>query len=140
LTINPPQPTTNVYPSFVSKVDSDGNEIAGIRLPPVAVPVATTAGWNLRANVFGGPDGCESSGTLIPFAIDATTRTAKGDPRPSLTERYGTHAAYTAQVTAAASALQAQRLLLPADVSKYTAAAANPVAVVNNPVYGTYTW
>lgn len=140
LTIAPPTPSTMVYPSFVSKVDTDGNEIAGIRLPPVSVPVATTAGWNLRADAFGGPDGCESSGTLIPFAATAAARNAIGDPRPSLTERYGTHANYIAQVTAAANALQAQRLLLPADVQRYVTTAAQPVTVVNNPVYGSYTW
>ena len=140
LSIEPPQPTGMVYPSFVSKVDADGNEVAGIRLPAVSVPVATTTGWNLRAPAFGGPDGCESSGSLIPFAPDLATRTAKGDPRPSLTERYGTHAAYAQMVAAAAQALQNQRLLLPADVQAYTAAAQLPIDVVNNPLYGTYTW
>ncbi len=142
LSINPPVPTGNVYPSFVSKVDADGNEVAGIRLPPVSVPLATTTGWNLRAPAYGGPDGCESSGSYIPFAVDAAHRTAIGDPRPSLTERYGSHANYVTQVTTAANALQAQRLLLPADVSAYVTGAAATVTVgANNPVYpGGYTW
>jgi Alpha/beta hydrolase domain len=140
LSINPPQATGSVYPSFVSKLDADGNEVAGVRLPPVAAPVATTAGWNLRSAAFGGNDGCESTGSLIPFAPDAATRTAKGDPRPSLTERYGTHAAYVAAVTAAANALQAQRLLLPADVQAYIQAAQLPISVIANPVYGSYSW
>ncbi len=65
ITVVPPKPTGKVYPNFVSKVDVDGNELAGIRLPPVSVPVATTAGWNHRATAFGGPDGCESSGLLV---------------------------------------------------------------------------
>ncbi|HEY4066627.1 MAG TPA: alpha/beta hydrolase domain-containing protein [Burkholderiaceae bacterium] len=140
MTINPPTATGNVYPSFVSKVDSDGNEIAGIRLPPVSVPVATTAGWNLRSTAFGGPDGCESTGTLVPFAPDAAARTTLGDPRPSLAERYGTHAAYVAAVTSAANTLAAQRLLLPADVQAYITTASQPVSVVGNPVYGSYSW
>src|SRR5690606_24640403 len=50
------------YPHFVSKVDKDGNEVAGIRLPPVVAPIATTTGWGLRQEQFGGPDGCEASG------------------------------------------------------------------------------
>ncbi len=132
--------TGKVYPNFVSKVDVDGNEVAGIRLPPVAVPVATTAGWNHRATAFGGPDGCESSGLLVPFAPDQATRTAIGDPRLSLTERYGTHAAYASAVAAAASALQAQRFLLPMDVQTYITNAQNPITVTGNPLYGTYTW
>jgi hypothetical protein len=136
----PPVPTGKVYPNFVSKVDVDGNEMAGIRLPPVAVPVATTAGWNHRATAFGGPDGCESSGLLVPFAPDQTTRTTIGDPRLSLTERYGTHAAYTSAVTAAAATLQAQRFLLPMDVQTYITNAQKPITVTNNPIYGTYTW
>ncbi len=140
VSVVPPQPTGNVYPAFVSKVDIDGNEIAGIRLPAVAAPVATTAGWNLRAPAFGGPDGCESNGSLIPFAPDQATRTAIGDPRLSLTERYGTHAGYVAAVTAAANTLMTQRLLLAADVANYISAAARPIVVTNNPVYGSYTW
>jgi hypothetical protein len=135
----PPLATGKVYPTLVSKVDADGNEIAGIRLPPVAVPVATTTGWNLRRDPFDAPDGCESSGSLIPFAPDMATRIV-GDPRLSLTERYGSHANYVAAVTAAANALAVQRLLLPADVQAYITAAQQPVNVVNNPVYGSYTW
>ena len=55
------------YPIFVSKVDQDGNEVAGIRLPQVAAPVATTTGWALRRAGFGENDGCESDGQHIPF-------------------------------------------------------------------------
>ncbi len=140
MTTNPPVATGKVYPSFVSKVDSDGNEIAGIRLPGVAAPVATTAGWNLRSAAFGGNDGCESTGSYIPFAPTATARTASGDPRPSLDERYGSHAGYVAAVTAAVNALEAQRLLLPTDAQAYISTAQQPVSVVNNPIYGTYSW
>src|SRR5262249_31839253 len=55
------------YPIFVSKVDADGNEIAGVRLPGVEAPIATTTGWALRATATGGPDGCEANGQFIPF-------------------------------------------------------------------------
>jgi hypothetical protein len=140
ISVVPPTPTGKVYPNFVSKVDVDGNEIAGIRLPPVSVPVATTAGWNHRAAAFGGPDGCESSGLLVPFAPDQATRTTVNDPRLSLTERYGTHAAYASAVAAAAATLQAKRLLLPMDVQTYITNAQKPITVTNNPLYGSYTW
>jgi hypothetical protein len=139
MTINPPNATGKVYPSFVSKVDSDGNEIAGIRLPPVTAPVATTAGWNLRSAAFGLNDGCESTGSLIPFSPTVALKVA-GDPRPSLDERYGSHAGYVAAVTAQANALAAQRLLLPADVQAYITSAQAQVKVIGNPVYGTYSW
>ena len=101
--------------------------------------MATTTGWNLRSAAFSLNDGCESTGTLIPFAPTVAAR-LPGDPRLSLDERYGSHAGYVAAVTAAANTLAAQRLLLPADVQAYISAAQQPVNVVNNPVYGSYTW
>ncbi len=119
LTITPPDFSGPVYPSFVSSVDDDGNELAGIRLPAVVAPVATTTGWALRAAQFGGPDGCESSGQLIPFKTTKAERLAIGDPRRSLEERYKNHANYVKAVTKAAESLESQRLLLPEDVQRY---------------------
>ena len=111
----------------MSKVDRAGNEIAGIRLPPVAAPVATTTGWGLRATAFGGGpdgfDGCESSGQLIPFAATKAERLAAGDPRMSLEERYRDHETYVRAVTKAAEKLERRRLLLPDDVKRYIDAA-----------------
>jgi hypothetical protein len=123
ISITPPLATGQVYPSFVSKVDADGNEVAGIRLPPVAAPLATTSGWAHRATAFGGPDGCESSGQTIALPVTDADQTASGDPRASVTSRYGNKAGYVAAVTTAAQALQARRLLLQADVDAYIAAA-----------------
>ena len=119
LTNNPPAFSGPVYPSFVSRVDKDGNEVAGIRLPPVEAPIATTSGWGLRAAAFGGPDGCESSGQWIPFATTRSARLATGDPRKSLEERYKDHDGYVKEVTKAAEKLEKKRLLLPSDVKRY---------------------
>jgi hypothetical protein len=144
LDVYPPVATGKYYPSFVSKVDVDGNEIAGIRLPEVVAPIATNTGWNLRSAAFGGKadgtDGCESSGSSIVFAPTAAARTAINDPRPSLAERYGDRAGLVAARTAAANALKAQRLLLQADVDAYITKAAQPITVVGSPTYGSYTW
>src|SRR5437763_2059497 len=69
-TINPPVITPpyednpangKIYPSYVPKTDSDGNDIAGIRLPELVVPLATYTGWGLRSGVWAN-DGCEASG------------------------------------------------------------------------------
>jgi alpha/beta hydrolase family protein len=119
LTINPPDFSGPVYPSFVSRVDRDGNEEAGVRLPPVAAPIATTTGWALRRAEFGGDDGCESSGQWIPFKKTKDERLASGDPRRSLEERYKDLAGYVKAVMKAAEKLQKERLLLPADVKRY---------------------
>ena len=35
--------------------DGDGNEMAGIRVPEVAVPLGTAAGWNFRSAAGGNP-------------------------------------------------------------------------------------
>jgi hypothetical protein len=107
------------YPSFVSKTDEDGNEIAGIRLPPVAAPVATTTGWALRRAEFGLNDGCEGAGQRIPLARTEADRRQANDPRLSLEERYGTHAGYVRAVAAAARELMSERLLLDHDAQRY---------------------
>ena len=111
------------YPIFVPKVDQDGNEISGVRLPPVAAPIATTTGWAVRAAESGGPDGCEGSGQHIPFAATKAQRMATGDPRLSLEERYVTHDGYVTAVALAAGKLEGQGFLLPADVKAYVAEA-----------------
>jgi hypothetical protein len=117
--INPPDFSGPVYPSFVSRVDHDGNEVAGIRLPPVEAPIATTTGWALRREEFGGPDGCEASGQWIPFKTTKAERLAGGDPRRSLEERYKDHDRYVKEVAKAARKLERRRLLLPEDVQRY---------------------
>jgi hypothetical protein len=128
LTILPPKSRGTPYPVFVPKTDSDGNDIAGIRVPDVAVPLATYTGWGLRATPAGETggavlvDGCDASGQRIPFANTEADR--NGDPRPSLQARYGNAAGtndnYVAAVTAAANALVKQRFLLQQDVATYT--------------------
>ena len=122
LTTLPPRKVGTPYPALVPKTDADGNGIAGIRIPEVAVPVATYTGWGLRANANG--DSCDHFGQMIPFAKTKAERTASGDPRPSLEERYASNADYVAKVTAAANTLKAERLLLDEDVQAAIAKAA----------------
>ncbi len=112
---------SNTYTTLVSAVDADGNEVAGIKLPPIAVPVATYTGWNVYKKEPG--ELCDRDGSYIPFAKSKAGREAVGDPRPSLEERYGTRAGYVVKVKAAADALVAERLLLPADAEAYVKAA-----------------
>src|SRR4030095_11533624 len=105
-------PNGPVYPSFVPKTDSDGNDIAGVRLPDVTVPLATYTGWALRRGVQAN-DGCEANGQYIPFA---PTEAARGsDPRPSVAARYSTFDAYYSKVLKAIDDMIADRLLLCED-------------------------
>ena len=57
----------SAYPVLVPQVDADGNELAGVRVPELAVPVATYTGWNLF-NERSGPDRCrlEHAGIVHP--------------------------------------------------------------------------
>ena len=105
------------------QVDSDGNDIDGIRRLTLQVPLGTYTGWNIRRTGFSEEDACDLtgsslvSGSYMPFAVTKAERAATGDPRPSLEERYGTLANYTALAIAAASKLVAQRLLLQSDAA-----------------------
>jgi hypothetical protein len=119
--IDPPARIDHVYGTRVCAVGVDGNEVAGIRLPPIAVPLGTHTGWNLyRAQPS---ELADRDGSFIPFARTRSEREAAGDPRPSLEERYGNLDAYVAKVKAAAEALLAERLLLPTDAAAYVAVA-----------------
>lgn len=114
---SPPTP----YATFVSAVDSDGNEIAGIRLPQIAVPLGTFTGWNVYKAQ---PDElADRDGSFIAFARTKAEREAAGDPRPSLQERYGAKAHYVDQVRQAAAALVAERLMLQGDADRLIALA-----------------
>jgi len=104
-----------IYPTYVPKTDADGNDIAGVRLPDVTVPLATYTGWALRAGAQAN-DGCEGTGQMIPFAKTKADRIASGDPRPSVEERYPSLMAYTAQATKAIDDMVARRFMLKEDV------------------------
>jgi hypothetical protein len=113
------------FGSLVSAVDEDGNEIAGIALPEVAVPLATHAGWNLRHPDLGGADQLlVFAGSTIPFAGTRAERQASGDPRLSVEERYRSRAHYLGRVREAARALARAGYLLEDDVELSVAAAA----------------
>jgi hypothetical protein len=119
LTILPPLLLGSPYPVFVPRTDDDGNDVAGIRLPEVEVPLATYTGWGLRAAAFAGDDLCDAAGQKIDFAQTKPDRLALGDPRRSIEERYRTHEAYAKEVARAAKHLHRQRLLLEEDVQRY---------------------
>ena len=119
----PPAPVPGkAYRVLVPKVDADGNELAGIRLPDISVPLGTHTGWNLRGAGFSA-GALMLVGAYFPFAETRAERQANGDPRPSLEERYPSHDAYVAAVTRAAAELQEARLLLAEDAERYIAAA-----------------
>ena len=113
------------YAVGVPAVDADGNEVAGVRAPMLAAPLATYTGWNPRARGFGHGALHSFEGSLLPFPDTPSERAMTGDPRPSVLERYATAADYVAAIGAAARALVAEGLMLEEDVARCIAAAAD---------------
>jgi hypothetical protein len=138
-TIQPPI-IKSVLPVYAAKVDPvDGNEIV-TGLPTVLgeAPLGTYVGWNLATTGWYGPNasngpgsvgqvfaGAGNSGGYLPFWDTQTNRTAHGDPRPSLEERYGNHTGYVCVVAAAANKAVGQRFLLPSDAQTLITNASN---------------
>jgi hypothetical protein len=108
-------------PMLVPRVNVDGNEDVAsqsVPSPLFQAPLGTYLGWNITAGGYRKDTICAFTGGYVPFAKTRAQRVAQADPRLSLEERYGTHAAYVAAVTAAANASVAQRFLLRADADK----------------------
>ena len=111
-------------PFLVPQVDGDGNELAGIAFPDVAVPLATYTGWNFRNPAIGQPgEILPLAGSYIPLAVTRAAREANHDPRPSLEERYGDRARYQAVVTDRAEDLVETGYMLPQDLDTVVARA-----------------
>jgi len=121
-TAPPPRPEQS-YTTLVSKVDRDGNELGGIRLPSIAAPIATYTGWNFyKASELAG-ELCDRDGTYALFAVTKAERLQTGDPRPSLEERYGDKAGWLTALRDAAAQLVIERVLLIEDAERIVAAA-----------------
>jgi hypothetical protein len=120
---NQPPPILQAIPLKVPRVDADGNELGGVPTVLRDAPLGTYLGWNITSTGFHRGQVCNYVGGMIPFAVTQSERLANGDPRLSLTERYGNHAGYVAAVTAAANSAFAQGYLLAADRDALIAAA-----------------
>ncbi|HEY3091912.1 MAG TPA: alpha/beta hydrolase domain-containing protein, partial [Vicinamibacterales bacterium] len=104
-------------PLLVSQVDKDGNELGGLRLPDVMVPLATTAGWNFRKAAIGGTHLLYPLlGSYVPFASTKAERERAHDPRLSIEERYPSRDQYLKQVQEAAASLVKEGYVLAEDV------------------------
>ncbi len=105
------------YRTYVSALDADGNEVAGIRPPELAAPLATFTGWNPRHPEQGAAgDLMSMMGSTLPFAPTRAERERSGDPRRSIAERYPSRDAYLERVREATQKLVAGRHVLAEDV------------------------
>ena len=106
-------------PLLVPRVDADGNDLPGIRLPDLAVPLGTAAGWAFRPKTMGSPhEFYLLRGAWVPFAATRAKREAAGDARPSVEERYASKDDYLTKVRAVLEELVKRRLLEEIDLEK----------------------
>lgn len=105
ITQEPPK-VAGEYPPLVPQVGADGNEISGVHMPWVAVPLATYTGWNLRDPSVGFPDRQQNFiGSYIPF------------PKSRISELYRDENDYFGRYAAAAMNLIDERFLVPDDLN-----------------------
>ena len=116
-------------PQLVVRVDADGNEVAGVKSPLLWAPLGTYTGWNVttaglyEGQLCGSSFGSSPIGGFIPFARTKAERTASGDPRLSLEERYKDHDSYVSAVKSAAETLVRDGYLLAEDAASMIAQA-----------------
>jgi alpha/beta hydrolase family protein len=102
---------------LVPQVDVNGNDMGGVSLPELQVPLATYTGWNLRDPSIGAGDlRLSFYGSFIPFARTAAEREKTGDPRLSVAERYASRDEYRGKFAEAAMKLIHERFLLREDL------------------------
>ena len=106
------------YAVLVPQVNTDGNDVSGIRLPEVAVPLGTYTGWNVTIPALkdlGYLSGL--MGGFEPFALTREVRLKNGDMRLSIEERYAGRQDYLDRIKQAAQGLVRERFMLAEDVS-----------------------
>ena len=97
-------------PGLVSDLDDDGNEVAGVRLPHVSVPLDVSFGWNPERPRDGVPvETWNLAGGRVAL------------PAAEIMRRYGEAGTFLARVRADAEALVAARHLLAEDVEAVVA-------------------
>ena len=103
--------------AYVSAIDADGNEVAGIKPVELLAPLATFTGWNPRHPDQGAAgDLMQMRGSTLAFAQTRVAREKSGDPRPSVEERYASREAYLEAVRVAAKQMVTRRHALGEDV------------------------
>jgi hypothetical protein len=116
VTVEPPKIGSS-FPILVPQVDADGNGLAGVRMPELAVPLATYTGWNLFNDRSGPTDALSSmQGSYIPLPRTSADRKRTSDPRLSIEERYRDKDHYVGLVAKAALELIDQGFLLAEDL------------------------
>jgi hypothetical protein len=114
---NEPPAVGEPYRVLVPQVNADGNDIGGIALPEVAVPLGTHTGWNIAIPPLAPLRYLAGLlGSFEPFAQTRADRESTGDSRLSIGERYSGKRDYLDRVGRAVNDLVKERFMLAADV------------------------
>jgi hypothetical protein len=98
-----------IFPLYVPQLDKDGNELGGIKMPEVAVPLAMYTGWNYRA----GPN-------VPKLYLNDMTGSTILKPAAEIKQKFPTRQSYEAETQKVTDQLVQQRLLLPRDATRVT--------------------
>ena len=115
--------SSKFYVVHLPTTDAQSNDRAGVKMPDIAVPLATFKGYSLRRSGFVAGDQNGLSSSQLAFALTTAGKQAN-DPRKSVQELYGTRAGYVAAVNTAVDKLVADRMLLTGAVGGVDDAAA----------------
>ncbi|HEY2383187.1 MAG TPA: alpha/beta hydrolase domain-containing protein [Terriglobia bacterium] len=120
-----PPKVGSAFPMLVPQVDADGNDLPGIHMPEIAVPLATYLGWNFMNERTGPADELASlTGSFIPFARTRADRERNNDPRLSIAERYKSKDAYLELITKSANDLALKGYVMKEDIPRIVQQAA----------------
>ena len=104
------------YQTLVPQVDADGNDLGGIRLPEITVPLATYTGWNLRDRSIGAADQRTAFlGSFLPLPLTGSAAGSASDQRAPIDSRYRDYDAYRAAFVAATEKLIGEGYVLGED-------------------------
>lgn len=106
------------YKTLVIAPNEDGQDMAGVRLPDLEVPLGTYTGWNPQNAETGAPTRLSRwFGSFIPYARTVPERQVRNDPRPAITERYVSRDDYVAAFAEATLDLAGDELILGLDIN-----------------------
>ncbi len=101
-----PPRVLGTYAVLVPRVDADGNELGGVRMPFLAAPLAAFTPWNLRDPATGFPRYRASFvGSILPFS------------KAEVAARYASRDAYLGRFTSESLKLVDQRYLAREDLT-----------------------
>jgi hypothetical protein len=116
---NEPPRLGAAFSVLVPQVNDDGNDVAGIRMPEVAVPLGTYTAWHVPYPQISGLGYLSGlGGAFVPFAATREGRQQKGDARLSIEERYRGKQDYLNRVKQSAADLVQARFLLAGDADE----------------------